>query len=120
MKCTPFLIGDVDYPIHTYLQKNWKTHNLANVDKIKYDSNMNLGKVIIENAFEFLKNRRRIWKHFNSRVDKAPLIIVVYCVLYNYCEMWGATKPRLTNAKIRGDNLMGFNVSRLPTVRIGK
>jgi hypothetical protein len=22
MRCTPFLIGDVAYPIHTYLQKN--------------------------------------------------------------------------------------------------
>jgi len=33
--------------------------------------------------------------------------------------MWGAPEPGLTNAKIRGDNLMGFNVSRLPTIKKG-
>jgi hypothetical protein len=32
MRCTPFLIGDATYPICTYLQKNWKTCNLADVD----------------------------------------------------------------------------------------
>ncbi len=35
---------------------------------------MNSGKVVIENAFDFLKNRWKILKHFNSRVDKALLI----------------------------------------------
>jgi hypothetical protein len=115
MRCTPFLISDVAYPIHTYLQKNWKTHNLAIVDKIRYDSNLNSRKLVIENAFDFLKNRWKILKHFNSRVDIASPIIVFCCVLHNYCE-----KPRLTNEKIRGDNLMGFNVSKLPTIRKGK
>jgi hypothetical protein len=33
--------------------------------------------------------------------------------------MWGAPELGLTNAKIRGDNLMGFNVSRLPTIKKG-
>jgi hypothetical protein len=41
MRCTPFLIGDVIYPIRTYLQKNCEINNLTNVDKIRYDSNMN-------------------------------------------------------------------------------
>jgi len=36
MRCTPFLIGDATYPICTYLEKNWKTHNLVNVDKTKF------------------------------------------------------------------------------------
>jgi hypothetical protein len=52
-----FFINDVTYLIHTYLQKNWKFHNPIDVDKIKYDSNMNLKKVVIKNAFNFLKNR---------------------------------------------------------------
>ncbi len=86
------------------------------MDKIRYDSNMNSGKVVIENAFDFLKNRWRILKHFNSRVDRASPITFVCCVLHNYCEMWGASELGSTNAKIRGDNLMGFNVSRLLTV----
>jgi hypothetical protein len=51
MRRTPFLIGDAIYPICTYLQKNWKTCNPTDVDKIRYDSNMNSRKVVIENAF---------------------------------------------------------------------
>jgi len=31
--------------------------------------------------------------------------------------MWGVSEPRLANAKIRGDNLMGFGVDRFPIVR---
>jgi hypothetical protein len=31
--------------------------------------------------------------------------------------MWGVSKPRLANARIRGDNLMGFGVYRLLIVK---
>jgi hypothetical protein len=34
--------------------------------------------------------------------------------------MWGVPKPRLANAKIRGDNLMGFGVDRLLIVKKGE
>jgi hypothetical protein len=90
------------------------------VDKIRYDSNMNSRRVVIENAFGFLKNRWRILKHFNSRNDKASPTIIVCCVFHNYCEMWEALELRLTNARMKGDNLMGFGVNRLPIVRKGK
>jgi len=80
------------------------------VDKIRYDSNMNSRRVVIKNAFVSLINRWRIWKHFNSKVDKASLITIAYCVFHNYSEMWGAPEPRLANARIKGDNLMGFGV----------
>jgi hypothetical protein len=81
---------------------------------------MNLRRVVIENAFGYLKNRWRISKHFNSKVDKTLPITIACCVLHNYCEMWGALELKLANAKIRGDNLMGFGVNRLPTVKKGK
>jgi hypothetical protein len=44
------------------------------------------------------------------------MIIACY-VLHNYCEMWGALEPRLTNAKTMGDNLAGFGVNRLLIVK---
>jgi len=65
-------------------------------------------------------NRWRILKHFNSKVDKASPIIIACCVLQNSCEMWGASKPKLTNEKIKGDNLMGFSVDKLLIVRKGE
>jgi hypothetical protein len=90
------------------------------VDKIKYDFNMNLGKVVMENAFGSLKNRWRILKHFKFKIDKASPITIVCCVLHNYCEIWGAPRLGLTNAKIRNDNLMGFVVDRLLIFRKGE
>jgi len=50
MKCTPYLIIDFTYPIHIYLQNNWKTPQ--DEDKKRYDSAMNLGREVIENVFE--------------------------------------------------------------------
>ncbi len=50
----PYIINDDACPIWSYLQKNSKTYNLNDVDKIKYDYNMNLGNVVIENAFRSL------------------------------------------------------------------
>jgi hypothetical protein len=58
-----------------------------------------------------------IFEHFNSRINKASPITIAYCVLHNYCEMWGAPKFKLANARIRGDNLMGFGVNKLLIVR---
>jgi hypothetical protein len=34
--------------------------------------------------------------------------------------MWGPSKPRLANARIKCDNLMGFGVDWLPIVRKGE
>jgi len=81
---------------------------------------MNSSRVVIENAFVFLKNRWKVLKYFNFRINKASPIIIAYCVLHNYCEMWGAPKPKLANARIRGGNLMGFGVNRLFIVREGE
>ena len=74
MRCIPYLIVDCAYPIRPYLMKNWKAPN--NIKKKRFDSAMNSTKVTIENAFGTLKNRWRILRHFNSKVDKATRVIV--------------------------------------------
>jgi len=48
----------------------------ADVEKIRYDSNINSMRVIIKNAFVSLINRWRILKHFNSKVDQTSLITI--------------------------------------------
>jgi hypothetical protein len=108
MKCIPFLIGDVTYSIRTYFKRNWKICNPIDVDKIRYGSNMNLTKVVIENAIGSLKNRWKFLKHLNYRIDRASPIIVVCCVFHNYCVMWGALELGLANARIRGNTIMGL------------
>jgi hypothetical protein len=99
MRCTPYLIGDSVYPIHSSLQKNFKTHNVEDINKRKFDSSMNSRRVVIENAFGSLKTRWKILKHFNSRVDRATKVTIVYCVLHNYFELCGEPEPKVVNPK---------------------
>ncbi len=82
-RCTPYLIGNVVYPIHKYLQKNWKTKYPLDVDKKRFDDVMNTRKVVMKNAFESLKNRWHILTHFNSRVNQVAPIKVACCVFHN-------------------------------------
>ena len=113
--CTPYLIEDFAYPIRTYLQKNWRTRE--DLNKKNYDSYMNLGRVVIKNAFGTLKNRWRVLKNFNMRVDRAARVIVACCSLHNYCEMQGDLEPQGADKK---NPLVGFGGRRLPILRDGE
>jgi hypothetical protein len=120
VKITPYLIGDSPYPLCTYLQKSWKSHNSNDVNKKRYDNSMNFARVIIENVFWSLKNRWWILKNFNSSVNRAPTIAIACFVLHNYCEMWKIPKPGCVNDAERRNNLARYKVDRLPTLRDGK
>jgi hypothetical protein len=109
VKSTPYIIGDASYLIQPYLQKKWKTHNVVDVDKhIYYDSNMNIGRMFIENAFGSLKNKWHILRHYNLKVDRVIIVVVACYVLHNYCLKWGAPEPRPPNIVVFQDNLQGF------------
>ena len=116
MRCTPYSIVDSVYPIRPYLMKNWKAPN--DVEKKRFDSAMNFGRVAIENAFGALKNRWRILKLFNSRVDRAVWVTVACC--YNYCELRNEAEPYVANTPLHRDPLVGFGNAKLPVHREGK
>jgi len=75
---------------------------------------MNCDRVVIEQAFGTLKNRWRILKNFNSRVDRAARITIACCWLYNYCETLNQPKLHVANADLQKDPLVGFGNVRLP------
>jgi len=75
---------------------------------------MNSGRVVIEQAFGTLKNRWRILKNFNSRVDKAVQITIASCWLHNYREMLNQPEPHVANAGLRRDPLVQFGNEILP------
>jgi hypothetical protein len=48
---------------------------------------MNYDRVVIENNFGALKGQWRILKDFNIEVDKAATVILICCVLHNFCDI---------------------------------
>jgi len=110
-----YIIGDVMYLIWPHLHKNWKTYFAFDVDKHIYDSSMNSRRVVIKNASGSLKNKWRMLKHFNSRVDRATRVVVTCYVLHNYCFEWSAFEPSPPNVATLQENFQGFE-DKLPTI----
>jgi hypothetical protein len=44
-----------------------------------------MSKVVMENAFGFLKNKQIFLTHFNFKIHRTTLISIACCVLYTYC-----------------------------------
>jgi len=118
VQSTLYLIRDSAYPIRTYLQKNCKAHN--DLEKKRFDKSMNSGRVVIKQVFGTLKNRWRILKNFNFRVDRSARITIACCSLHNYCEMMNQPKPDVQNPHMRRDPHVRFGNERLPIYREGE
>ena len=91
----PYLLGDSAYPRCPYLLKNFKPSitNLNFGEKRRFDECVNVGRVVIENAFGALKNRWKILKNFNVEINKAATVTLVCCVLHNFCEIYSERVP---------------------------
>ena len=79
----------------------------------RFDSSVNSGRVVIEQAFGSLKNRWRILKGFNMSVDKAALVTLTCCVLHNYCEIHRQRVPLPAHVRLQRDPYVGFHVGRM-------
>ena len=116
----PYLIGDTAYPSRPYLLENYKLENPAMVDKMKFDSAVNGGRVVIEQAFGSLNNRWRILKAFNMSVEKVVVVTLACCVLYNYCEMQHQREHVPTYHRFWNDPHVGFHAGRMRLPRKGE
>ncbi len=87
------------------VSKNWKSPQHEN--KKRYDSAMNLGRMIIENSFGTLKNMWPILKHLNSKVDKTPKITIACCWLHNNFELWNQLELKVSQVATK-DPFVGF------------
>ena len=50
----PYLLADSGYPLQEYMLRNFKTPD-DDADKIRFNTQMNVGCIVIENAFGYLK-----------------------------------------------------------------
>ena len=81
---------------------------------------MNFGRLAIENAFGTLKNRWRILRHFNFRIDRDAMIIVACCWLDNYYELWNEVELYIANIALYRNPLIKFGNARLLVHREGE
>ena len=105
----PYLLGYSAYPSRSYLLKFFKASvtNPRFNDKKIFDESVNSGRVVIEHAFGALKSRWRILKHFNISMDKAATVTLTYCVLHNFCKIYGERVPLPTDVAQCHDPFVG-------------
>ena len=80
--------------------KNHKPANPAIIDKMRFDSVVNGGKVVIEQTFGSLKNRYRILKAFNMLIEKTVVVTLACCALHNYYEIQHERVPVPTDCRL--------------------
>ena len=78
-----------------------------------FDSFVNQGRLVIEQAFGSLKNGWRILKAFNMSVGKATLVTLACCVFHNCYEIHNQRVPILADVKLRRDPHVGFYVEMM-------
>jgi hypothetical protein len=78
---------------------------------------MNKSRVLIENAFGTLKNRWRILKKINVRVDRAPMITLACCTLHNFCQLQGMLELMVHDVRTQRDPFVGYTSMRTSVPR---
>ncbi|MCO5600612.1 hypothetical protein L7F22_054727 [Adiantum nelumboides] len=90
----PYLLADSAYKAQTFLVKSFriKTGPFAR-EKREFDKKLSKGRVKVENAFGFLKNRWRILQDVNADFALAPTIVGACCMLHNFVQLRGEAEP---------------------------
>ena len=72
---------------------------------------MKKGQVQIEITFGKLKNRLFVLKNINVGVQYAPLIMIAYCVLHNFCRIKNDTRV-VDGEELEDATLNDINLNR--------
>lgn len=66
----------------------------GDADKIKFYTQMNAGRIVIQNAFSLFTSRWHIMKSARIFARKLPEIVFVCCYLYNFWRLMGEASSR--------------------------
>ena len=82
----PYLIGDVVYPLKTWLIKTFPDRGLSS-NKRSFNYRLSCARMVVENTFGLLKGRwRRLLKRCDMSLNNVSVIFAACCVLHNLCE----------------------------------
>lgn len=77
------ILGDSGFQLSSYLLTPYKDYGNLNQRQKKYNKKHSQTRVIIENAFGWLKGRFRRLKYIDAEIPKIKLIVTACCVLHN-------------------------------------
>lgn len=82
------LVGDTGFKLEATLMIPYKDYGNLTHNQITYNKKISKTRVIIENAFAFLKGRFRCLNHLEVDLDKVTPIIVACCIVHNVALMF--------------------------------
>lgn len=78
------LLGDMAYPLCTYLMTPYRDDGTLNRNKSKFNSKLSSTRIVIEQAFSLLKGRFRRLKFLEIyNLDNAKYIVISAVILHN-------------------------------------
>lgn len=77
------ILGDSAFALHRHLMVPFKNIGNLSADHKRYNVALSKTRVVIENAFGFLKGRFRRLLHIDADMERIPKIIIAACVLHN-------------------------------------
>lgn len=112
------IIGDSGFQLSTYLLTPYKDYGALTHTQRKYNTKHSQTRVVIENAFGWLKGRFRRLKYIDAEVEKAKQIVQACCVLHNISLRNPQEEQYLADELAEGnDNFEGiYNATDLPEV----
>ena len=78
------ILGDSAYKLMERLIVPYKDNGRLKIEQKRFNRELSNARVIIENAFGWLKGRFRRLKYVDAEVSKIPYIITACCVLHNH------------------------------------
>ena len=106
----PYIAGDSAYPLMIHIMKAYFDRGNSEMYKDVFDRAFRSGKDKIKIIFAHLKKSWKVLKCLNCAIPYAGQIIIVCCILHNFCIMYN---EQLASGKIV-DPHMKFNDLRVP------
>ena len=119
------ILGDSAYKLMERILVPFKDHGQLTVQQKRFNLQLSRARIVIENAFGWLKGRFRRLKYIDAEQEKIPLIITACCVLHNislrftefkeYYKLLNEAPPQ--HPQEPEDYAAGNNEDRTPTAK---
>ncbi|XP_067119417.1 uncharacterized protein [Centruroides vittatus] len=108
------LLGDLAYPLSSYLMVPYKDNGHLNRKEKFFNKRLSSSHVVIEQAYGDLFGRFRRLKHLHvTQRSNIPKMIISACILHNFCVLQNDEAPERDDNYIQnGNNLADYEINQ--------